>query len=223
MEKGGDSPPSPLPPLVSNFQISMLYLNESSLYSLIFGSKLEKTRSVKRWVTKDVLPSIRKTGRYDYCINHKYNNTLTFKIENEMDLHVKVVSFLKKRYPHSLFTVTLCENQDTVYKKIDSIKKGYLRGSPDLIINNLHKHYTGFWIEFKNPNGKGILSSDQSTMLLPYQNHGFKTLVSNDYDHIIEQLIEYFRDVRIKCSYCPRRFISSQSLKNHIKSFHKRV
>ena len=40
---------------------------------------------------------------------------LTFKIENEMDLHVKVVSFLKKRYPHSLFTVTLGENQDTVH------------------------------------------------------------------------------------------------------------
>ena len=55
-----------------------------------------------------------------------------------MDLHVKVVSFLKKRYPHSLFTVTLGENQDTAYKRIDSFKKGYLRGSPDLIINNLH-------------------------------------------------------------------------------------
>ena len=71
----------------------------------------------KRWVTKDVLPSIRKTGRYDYCTDHKYNNTLTFKIENEMDLHVKVVSFLKKRYPHSLFTVTIGENQDTVHKE----------------------------------------------------------------------------------------------------------
>ena len=58
------------------------------------------------------------------CIDHKYNNTLTFKIENEMDLHVKVVSFLKKRYPHSLFTVTLGENQDTVHKRIDSFKKG---------------------------------------------------------------------------------------------------
>ena len=85
---------------------------------------------------------IQKTGRYDYCIDHKYNNMLTFKIENEMDLHVEVVSFLKKRYPHSLFTVTLGENQDTVHKRIDSFKKGYLRGSPDLIINNLHKHYT---------------------------------------------------------------------------------
>ena len=154
-------------------------------------------------------------------MNHKYNNTLTFKIENETDLHVKVVSFLKKRYPHSLFTVTLGENQDTAFKRIDSFKKGYLRGSPDLIINNLHKRYTGFCIAFKSPKENGILSPDQSMNLQQYQNNGFKILVSNDYDQIIEQIIEYFRDVRIKCSYCPRRFISPQSIRNHIKFFHK--
>ena len=184
-------------------------MNESGLYSLIFGSKLESAKAFKRWVTKDVLPSIRKTGRYSYDdMNHKYNNTLTFKIENETDLHVKVVSFLKKRYPHSLFTVTLGENQDTVHKRIDSFKKGYLRGSPDLIINNLHKCYSGFAIEMKSPKGNGVLSPDQSMMLRQYQNNGFKTLVSNDYDQIIEQIIKYFRDVRILCSHCPRRFIS---------------
>ena len=125
-----------------------------------------------------------------------------------MDLHVKVLSSLKKRYSHSLFTVTLGENHG--HKIIDSFKKGYLRCFPDLIINNLHKHYTGFCIEFKSPKGNGVLSPDQSMILLQYQNNGFKTLVSNEYDHIIEQIIEYFRDVRIKCSYCPRRFISPQ-------------
>ena len=150
-------------------------------------------------------------------MNHKYNGSLTFKTENETDLHVKVVFFLKKRYPHSIFTATLGENQDTFNKRIESYKKGYLRGSPDLIINNLHKNYTGFAIEFKNPNGKGILSYDQSKMLRQYQNNSFKTLVSNDYDFIIE----HFRDVRIKCSYCSRKFISSLSIKNHITSFHK--
>ena len=204
-----------------NEQEGSIFINESGLYILIFGSRLESAKNFKRWVTKDVLPSIRKTGRYDYCIDHKYNNTLAFKIENEMDLHVKVVSFLKKRYRHSLFTVTLGENQDTVHKRIDSFKKGYLRGSPDLIINNLHKHYTGFCIEFKSPKGNGVLSPDQSMILLQYQNNGFKTLVSNYYDQIIKQIIECFRDVRILCSYCPRRFISSQSLRNHIKFFHK--
>ena len=148
-----------------NEQGGSIFINESGLYSLIFGSKLESAKVFKRWVTSEVLPSIRKTGRYDYCMNHKYSNMLTFKIENETDLHVKVVSFLKKRYPHSLFTVTLGENQDTAFKRIDSFKKGYVRGSPDLIINNLHKHYTGFCIEFKSPKGNGVLSPDQSMML----------------------------------------------------------
>ena len=199
-----------------------VYINESGLYSLKLRSKLECGRIFKRWVTMDVLPSIRKTGRYDYCMDHKYSNMLTFKIENETDLHVKVVSFLRKRYPHSsLFTVSLGENQRTTAMRIESYRKGYLRGSPDLIINNLHKHYRGFCIEFKSPNGRGVLSDDQSMMLRRYQNNGFKTLVSNDYDHIIEQVIEYFRNVRIKCSFCPRRFISSQSLTNHINGFHK--
>ena len=69
--------------------------------------------------------------------------------------------------------------------------------------------------------GNGVLSPDQSMILLQYQNNGFKILVSNDYDYIIEQIIEYFRDVRILCSYCTRRFISPQSLRNHIKFIHK--
>ena len=90
---------------------------------------------------------------------------LTFKIENKMDLHVKVVSFLKERFPHSLFTVTLGENQDTCNKRIESHRKGYLCGSFDLIVLNLHKHYSGFAIEFKTPKGNGVLSPDQSMML----------------------------------------------------------
>ena len=84
-------------------------------------------------------------------MNHKYSDNLTLKIENETDLHTKVVSFSKKRYPYSIFTATLGENKDTCEKRIESHKKGYLRGSPDLIINNLHKHYNGLAIELKNP------------------------------------------------------------------------
>lgn len=42
----------------------MLIVNESGLYSLIFGSKLESAKKFKRWVTSEVLPSIRKTGTY---------------------------------------------------------------------------------------------------------------------------------------------------------------
>ena len=40
-------------------------INESGLYALIFGSKLESARRFKYWVTSEVLPAIRKTGRFE--------------------------------------------------------------------------------------------------------------------------------------------------------------
>lgn len=39
-------------------------INESGLYALIFGSKLESAKRFKHWVTSEVLPAIRKTGSY---------------------------------------------------------------------------------------------------------------------------------------------------------------
>lgn len=39
-------------------------INESGLYSLIFGSKLESAKKFKKWVTSEVLPQLRKTGSY---------------------------------------------------------------------------------------------------------------------------------------------------------------
>ena len=40
-------------------------INESGLYALIFGSKLQSAREFKHWVTSEVLPTIRKTGSYE--------------------------------------------------------------------------------------------------------------------------------------------------------------
>lgn len=42
----------------------MVIVNESGVYSLIFGSKLEGAVRFKRWVTGEVLPTLRKTGSY---------------------------------------------------------------------------------------------------------------------------------------------------------------
>ena len=42
----------------------LTFINESGLYALIFGSKLENAKQFKRWVTAEVLPAIRKTGGY---------------------------------------------------------------------------------------------------------------------------------------------------------------
>lgn len=43
----------------------MTIINESGLYSLILSSKLESAKRFKRWVTAEVLPAIRKTGKYE--------------------------------------------------------------------------------------------------------------------------------------------------------------
>lgn len=42
----------------------MAVINESGMYNLILGSRKPEARRFKKWVTSDVLPSIRKTGRY---------------------------------------------------------------------------------------------------------------------------------------------------------------
>ena len=42
-----------------------IIINESGLYSLILSSKLESAKRFKRWVTSEVLPAIRKNGRYE--------------------------------------------------------------------------------------------------------------------------------------------------------------
>lgn len=43
---------------------SVTLINESGLYSLIFSSKLDSAKRFKRWVTSEVLPTIRKIGTY---------------------------------------------------------------------------------------------------------------------------------------------------------------
>ena len=62
-----------------------IIINESGLYALILSSKLPQARAFKRWVTSEVLPSIRKTGRYELpqripelaVLNSDAENTLT--------------------------------------------------------------------------------------------------------------------------------------------------
>lgn len=50
---------------VQNTQV----VNEPGLYSLIFGSRKPESKEFKRWVTHDVIPSIRKTGSYGTSID----------------------------------------------------------------------------------------------------------------------------------------------------------
>lgn len=53
-----------LDPTEYKYVSELRLINESGLYSLIFASKMKKAKEFKRWVTSEVLPSIRKTGMY---------------------------------------------------------------------------------------------------------------------------------------------------------------
>ena len=55
----------------SKYKSKTTFINESGLYALILSSKLPQAKEFKRWVTSEVLPSIRKTGAYltqDFCM-----------------------------------------------------------------------------------------------------------------------------------------------------------
>ena len=203
------------------FHPDTIFINESGLYSLILRSKMEKAREFQRWVTKEVLPSIRKTGKYEF--NNKQFKMLTFNIQSEYDLHKKVVNYIKNKHPKTLLIASLGENQITNDMRLKSYNMGYQKGSPDLIIQNLHKDYSGFVIEFKSLKGNGKLSEQQIAMLQEYKNNNYKILVSNDYDEIIEEIIHYFDGVRIKCNFCKNKLKSAETLKNHLKYFHKHL
>ena len=49
----------------SNYKSKIVVINESGMYSLILSSKLRQAKAFKRWVTSEVLPAIRKSGRYE--------------------------------------------------------------------------------------------------------------------------------------------------------------
>lgn len=77
---------------ITTFKIpnrGLTVINESGLYALIFGSKLESAKRFKHWVTSEVLPSIRKHGAYA-------TETTIDKIINDPDFGIRLSAWLKR-------------------------------------------------------------------------------------------------------------------------------
>lgn len=73
-------------------------INESGMYSLIFGSKLESARRFKHWVTSEVLPSIRRTGGYSMKeSNDSTSNTVDEKLDEIMKQIQSIKAYLVTR------------------------------------------------------------------------------------------------------------------------------
>ena len=194
------------------------YINESGFYSLVLSSKLETAKKFKRWITSEVLPSIRKYGQYK-LFDSPWNKMIM--ISNERDLHYKVVQLIRNYYPDSILVAGLGENQDTEDKRLDSYKKGYQRGTPDLMVINYHNYYKGLCIEFKSPTNNYNISEDQLKMKKKYRDNNYAFILSNDYDKISKLIHKYMAGVRIPCEYCTKAFRSKKTLISHYKVFHR--
>lgn len=74
-------------------QQRMTLINESGVYSLVFGSNLPNAKEFKRWVTKEVLPEIRRTGSYNVPETPEDKLVLTMEVTNRT---VKRVESIEK-------------------------------------------------------------------------------------------------------------------------------
>lgn len=106
-----------------------IYINESGLYSLLIQSRLEKSKKFKLWITKIVLPSIRKFGYYKLKKEH----------ENDINEIMKKINFLEKqnnklknelkieKYPNGslVYIVDYTDEQENMYRlgKSDDMNK----------------------------------------------------------------------------------------------------
>ena len=98
-----------------------ILINESGLYSLILGSKLPTAKTFKRWVTSEVLPTIRKTGGYinnddafieTYLPNADENTRLLFKgtLETVRNLNAQI----KQNKPKVVFADAVTSSKTSI-------------------------------------------------------------------------------------------------------------
>ena len=197
-----------------------MFINEAGFYELVFSSKIESAKRFRQWVFTTVLPSIRKYGQYK-LFDSPWSKMIM--IGNETDLHYKVVSLIRKYYPDTILVAGLGENQDTEDKRLDSYKKGYMRGQPDLMVLDYHKDYKGLCIEFKSPTNNYHVSKVQYELMEKYSNNNYKFILSNDYAEICIEVHDYMKGVRLPCKYCIKRkhFYNNDTLTTHYRVIHK--
>ena len=213
-----------------------IFINDVGLYSLILSSKKPEAKAFRRWVTSEVLPSIRKTGAYVAQppppppaivapIHGDFKCDRSFTVHNETDLHSKVVDYIRRFFPQAKMMAGLGEFQTTSSLRIEGYKKGYQKGTADLMILNKHLDYNGFCIEFKTPKGLGRVGGAQSQWHRDLHLNGYKVLLSNDYDSICREIDAYFLRVRIACPHClskPVYYKTEATLQQHITTFHRK-
>ncbi len=181
-----------------------IYITESGLYCLAFNSRKPVAVLFKTWTTQEVLPSIRRTGSYTYSpatavIDAEVATTSTANltarrpaISNEQDLLQALLEWKSKRFPLIPFFSGIAELQ------YDNNDRG--KGIPDISIPFVHRTHNGIAVIFKLNDD----CNDYQKAHVKYleDDRNYKVLISDDYDHITETLIEFFSNARFICPHC---------------------
>ena len=122
----------------------MYIINESGLYSLILSSKLQNAKKFKRWVTSEVLPTIRKTGAYmtDDTLEKALTNPdflidLATKLKEEKAKRKQLESVIEDNKPKVLFADSVSTSDQTIL--IGNLAKILRQNGIDIGQNRLFK------------------------------------------------------------------------------------
>lgn len=99
----------------------MIIINESGLYSLVMSSKLETAKAFKRWVTSEVLPSIRKYGAYvtpstleEMISDPEAAIRLFTALRDEREQRIKLEAEAKANQPKVFFANSVSASDDCI-------------------------------------------------------------------------------------------------------------
>ena len=164
---------------------SSIYINETGLRALIRRSRKPEAEDLEAWVALKMDELRGSSAR-------RPRNRMQIQLLNETDLHYKTVDFIRKYYPQAIIVPGLGELQRTEQDRLDAWAKGYKSGICDLLLLNPNDHNNGLALELKTPAGTGVVSQNQQAFLEKLEAVGFKTLISNDYDQICQEIRDYF-------------------------------
>ncbi len=96
-------------------------INESGLYSLVLSSKLPTAKKFKRWVTSEVLPSIRKHGAYmtpekleEALLDPDTLIRLATDLKQEREKRIEAQAKIETDKPKVLFADAVCASQSSI-------------------------------------------------------------------------------------------------------------
>lgn len=99
-------------------------INESGVYSLIFGSKLPEAKKFKRWVTSEVLPALRQRGTYSIKQTKDVENGNRAVIENMIELSKNLLTLTQTTTEICQYlAMVIKENKPENKKKAEETQK----------------------------------------------------------------------------------------------------